>query len=67
MNIKAELTQRLSATIRALNNVTVSGKPNLNNLLGSIDVLESCIELINKNSHDETLYEGTALSSKIDE
>ena len=56
MNTKNELIQRLNAVVKALDTVTVSGKPNLNSILGSINVLEGCIVLIrNDDSLEDNL------------
>lgn len=38
--MKEEIMQRINAVIIALNNITVSGKPNLSNLSGSIAIME---------------------------
>lgn len=38
--MKEEIMQRISVTISALNNISVSGKANLANLSGSIAILE---------------------------
>lgn len=38
--MKNDILQKLSAVISALNNVSVSGKANMENLCGSIAVLE---------------------------
>lgn len=40
---QANIMQQLYAVIGALNNITVSGKANLNNLIGSISVLETIV------------------------
>lgn len=36
-----EVVEQLNAVLHALNNVTVCGKQNMTNLIGSIQVLES--------------------------
>ena len=38
--MKDEIMQRIEAVLAALNNVYVRGKPNLDNLSGSIAILE---------------------------
>lgn len=39
-----ELNQRLAPVYQALNNIKVSGKDDLNNLLGAIMVIESILQ-----------------------
>lgn len=45
--MKEEMIQRLSAALNALNNVSVKGKANLNNLVGSISVIEEVCNMLN--------------------
>lgn len=39
--INKEIAEQLNAVLHALNNITVCGKQNMTNLIGSIQVLES--------------------------
>ncbi len=45
--MKDEIMQRLTVTLNALNNISVSGKANLANLSGSIAMLEEMAMLLN--------------------
>lgn len=45
--MKDRILQNISAVVRALNNVSVSGKDNLANLSGSISVLEDLYTALN--------------------
>lgn len=45
--MKEDIMQRLTVTLNALNNVSVSGKANLANLSGSIAMLEEVASLLN--------------------
>jgi len=44
--MKNDILQKLSAVISALNSISVSGKANLENLCGSISVLEDVAKAI---------------------
>jgi len=46
--MKEEIMQRLTVTLNALNSITVSGKPNLANLSGSIAMLEEVCAIISE-------------------
>lgn len=48
MDKKGEIIQTLTAVISALDNVSTRGKTNLNNLGGSIEVLERLREEVKK-------------------
>ena len=45
--MKAEIIQRINAVLGALNNIDVRGKANLNNLSGSIALLEEVTSMLN--------------------
>lgn len=46
--MKNETIQKISMAINALNNVTVSGEQNMQNLLGSIAVMREIVEQMKK-------------------
>lgn len=46
MDKKNEVVQRLNASLRALNCITVNGKQNLSNLFGAISVIEDAVQMI---------------------
>ena len=48
-----KIAQRLAAALSALNNITVSGKHNLSNLVGSIGVLEEVLQILNEEAKKE--------------
>ena len=48
-----KIAQRIVATLSALNNITVSGKNNLSNLVGSIGVLEEVLQILNEEAKKE--------------
>mgnify|MGYP003227544643 CR=1 FL=1 len=45
--MKTEIMQRLNLILGALNSISVSGKPNLANLSGSIAMLEEVAQMLN--------------------
>ena len=45
--MKNEIIQRINAVLGALNNIDVRGKANLNNLSGSIALLEEVTSMLN--------------------
>lgn len=45
--MKEQIMQRLAVVLNALNNTSVSGKPNLANLSGSITMLEEVAQILN--------------------
>lgn len=46
--MKNEMIQKMTMAINALNNVTVSGEQNMQNLLGSIAIMREIVELMQK-------------------
>lgn len=44
--MKDEIMQRIDAVLAALNNVYVRGKPNLDNLSGSISIIEGVASIL---------------------
>lgn len=58
MDKKREILQKLTAVIAALENVTVKGRANLNNLGGSIEMLERLREDIRSIESPETTEQG---------
>ena len=46
MTMKDEIMQRLIAAVNALNTIPVSGKQNLANLSGSINVIEEVLGML---------------------
>lgn len=44
--MKEEILKRIDVALRALNNVSVCGKPNLTNLSGAISLLEEASTLL---------------------
>jgi hypothetical protein len=54
---KTDILNRIFAVIRVLNNVEVKGKQNLDNLGGSIKLLEETAELLNKDESEEETFQ----------
>lgn len=46
--MKNEMIQKMTMAINALNNVTVSGEQNMQNLLGSIAVMREVVDIMQK-------------------
>ena len=45
--MKNEIIQRINAVLGALNSIDVRGKANLNNLSGSMAILEEAVSMLN--------------------
>ena len=45
--MKNEIIQRINAVLGALNSIDVRGKANLNNLSGSMAILEEVVSMLN--------------------
>lgn len=51
---KMDILNRIFTVVHVLNNIEVKGKQNLDNLSGSIKLLEEIVEILNKNDKNET-------------
>lgn len=58
--MKNETIQKISMAINALNNVTISGEQNMQNLLGSIAVMREIVEQMKKEATVHERRERTA-------